>query len=507
MLQRFSTLLGWIIRDEGGALFPLVIIASIIGLAIVVPAAVLVGTAALRQGDFEDKTRAFYLTESAIQAVISDLQRGADGFPLPPTDYIPPTVRFRDTVPNVTVRSLEAELVLGAVGAAARGVKQPSQTVSTTRMVPYEASGQLLLSAGATFQGDVTNLADDDGTYFQVTAPSTSSTTFSFEVTSESIGFSNVKFGEVEVKVRAWEESVKLDLFVFNPDDHAVDPNVPGFDGYGPLPDASNLLDHHHDFDEQLPDNHKHGTDHELEPHNHDDLHFHGKGSQAHAHKEHHDDHHGHEDDADHEEDEFHGHHGSHSHDHHHSKSQNPDHHHHNDALGNDDHLLLHNHPDDHNHHGHGNAHHHHHGHKDLHDHHHGEETVSLFLSAADITYVNTLDTKELKIKVVAVFDDPDHHHHMEGHDDLDQDGKTIKGGAHDHIHHDNRPNPPPFNIETDQVVFILGGPATTDPRPVAFGTEAVPNPVINVGTLVSGSGSDLILDDTSTQLTVKSEG
>ena len=510
MPKRFSTLLTRIIRDEGGALFVLVVIVSIVGLAIVVPAAVMVGTAALRQGDFEDKTRGFYLTESAIQAVISDLQRGADGFPLPPTDYIPPTVKFQDTVPNVTVRSLEAELALGAKGAAALGLKQPSQTASTTRIIPYEADGQLVVSLGATVQGGIPQLADDDGTYFRLTAPSTSSTTFSFEVTSESIGFSSVTFGEVEVRVRAWEDSVKLDLFVFNPVEHEVNPEVPGLDGYGTVPDASNLLDHHHDFDEQLPDNHKHGRDHELEPHNHDGLHFHGKGAQAHDHKDHHDHvhdpadnhdhhhddhdgHHGHHDD-DHEKDDAHGHHGHHGHGHHHDKGKNADHHHHQDGLGGDDHLQLHNHPDDHNHHGHGKG------------HHHGEETVSFFLSAADITYLNGLNSKELKFKVVAtVFDDPEHHHHMGGHDDLDQDGKKIKGGAHDHIHHSNRLNPPPFNIETDQVVFTLGGPATTDPRPVAFGTVADPNPVINVGTLVSGSGSDLILDDTAF-LTIKSQ-
>ena len=73
------------------------------GLAIVVPVAVLVGTAALRQGDFEDKTREFYLTDSAVLAVISDLQRGADGDPTSPDDYIPPTVNFDNTVPNITV--------------------------------------------------------------------------------------------------------------------------------------------------------------------------------------------------------------------------------------------------------------------------------------------------------------------------------------------------------------------------------------------------------------------
>ena len=49
-----TTSLGCIVRDQVGAILPLAIIASFLSLAVVVPTAVMVGTAALRQGGFED---------------------------------------------------------------------------------------------------------------------------------------------------------------------------------------------------------------------------------------------------------------------------------------------------------------------------------------------------------------------------------------------------------------------------------------------------------------------
>ncbi|MCH8991223.1 MAG: hypothetical protein IIA44_05665 [Acidobacteria bacterium] len=292
----------------------------------VIPTAVLVGTAALRQGDFEDQTREFYSVDSAVLAVISDLQRGADGFPVVPLDYIPPTVKFCDdkgancTVPNITVRSLEAELALAGAQGAGLGLEPPSLTVATTRIVTYKAGAVTAPSPGGSSAGLLTDLAEDDGIYYRVTALP-DSTTFSYEITSEVIGFSDVQFGKVNLVVRGWEESTFFDVFVFNP---IVHPN----DGYGASPDAATLLDHHHALDDELPDNHKHDGDHEKEAHTHDEvineddvdnLHFHGKGSQIHGHKVHHalnqdDDHeahfdehqhHGHHDDNAHEDDEL----------------------------------------------------------------------------------------------------------------------------------------------------------------------------------------------------------
>jgi len=432
LLKKHYIFLSRFIRHQSGAILPLAIMASILGIAVVIPTAVLVGTAALRQGDFEDKTREFYLVDSAVLATVSDLQRGADGFPLPPLDYIPPTVRFCDKndenceVPNITIRSLEAELALAAAQRAkdsGAAFEPPSLTVSTTRIVDYPAAAVPVPSAGTTFKGVLSDLVEDDGSYYTVTAPA-GSETFSYEITSDVVGFSDVQFGKVEIKLRAWEESVDLQVFVFNPTGAGHDATT----GYNTVPDAATLLDHNHILDDNLADSHKHNEDHDEELHTHDtvidendvdDLHFHGKGAQAHDHKDHavrtaadsnhefhldeHDLHHGHHDSKDHEEDDGHGHHGNFGHDHHHDQSKDTDHHHYTDALGNDDHLTLLNHPDDHRH----------HGHKGIgKDHHHGEETISFFLSKEDRAFLDAQDPKVLKVKVVAkVFKDLEHYH------------------------------------------------------------------------------------------------
>jgi hypothetical protein len=571
-------------------MLPLAIIASLLGMAIVIPTAVMVGTAALRQGDFEDKTRESYLAESAILAVIADLQRGADGDPLAPLDYIPPTVNFADAVPVVSVRSLESELETAS--AASGGSVLPSKTVATSRIVTYEVGAPPTVSTGAVGLGGVEELADDDGVFFRSTAPS-GATTFSYEVTSETVGFSRVDFGEVRLKIRAWEESVNLEVFLFN-DDLTLNPSAP-FNPWVPV--AANLLDHHHAYDETLDEkcggvtrivleytgagpagievllkkislgtfsgvatggqievlatdattgklhpeitlevdgaeaakihtscsrpiavgdvhgefvirelatlpgkgSHKHNDDHERPPHTHDDDHFHGKYAKDHSHKDHHvrnsddehdahddahDLHHDHHDDADHDEDDGHGHHGHKGHDHHHDKGKNTDHHHYQDAFGNDDHLQVHNHPSDHGHHG--------HKHK-KHDHDHGQETVSFFLSEQDLAYLNLPTTTTIKLKVRATtWVDPEHHHQVKKHDELDEDGKKIKGDEHDHVHHWNLLDRPPFGLETDRILFELGGAATTDERQMRG------EPVITRGTVLSGSGRDLRRDDDS---------
>ena len=177
---------------------------------------------------------------------------------------------------------------------------------------------------------------------------------------------------------------------------------------------------------------------------------------------------------------------GDQGHVHHHDKSKEADHHHHEG-----EHLNLHDHPD-------------HHGHKGKLAHHHGETTIAFFLSDADLEYLSQALVDTLKIKVVAtVFADPDHHEEIKDdshHQDTDQgcvdeEGKVKKGKdcrVHDHIHHSNLIDPPPLSLETDQITFTLMGPAITAKRLVAG------DPVVNVGTLVSGSGSDLAQDDQS---------
>ena len=83
------------------------------------------------------------------------------------------------------------------------------------------------------------------------------------------------------------------------------------------------------------------------------------------------------------------------------------------------------------------------------------EQTISVFLSDADVSYLNSLSTKTLKVKIRA----------------------ARTGG---------------FRLDTDQILFVISGIVTTDERNV------IGNPVIISGTLQSGSGNNLALDDTS---------
>lgn len=91
------------------------------------------------------------------------------------------------------------------------------------------------------------------------------------------------------------------------------------------------------------------------------------------------------------------------------------------------------------------------------------EQTFSVSLEDADVTYLNSLSTKRLKIKVVA----------------------SRTGG---------------FRLDTDQVLFAMAGVVSTDQVNVQG------EPLIITGSLLSGSGAALRLDDT-TYYTVSSSG
>ena len=476
-----------LLRRQEGTLLLMAIIAAAVSTLIVIPTALLVSSASRNQGNIGDLNREYYLIDAAVKAVIEDLIRGADGDPLAPNDYIPPVVNFDNSVPLVSIQDLHsaAQLTTKVVGTELVITKSlgVDRTVGTTRFVDYRVGAQPVVISGANPLGGVAELAEDDGSYYRLSAAGNSQQ-LSYQASSETIGFSSLEFAEVKVKLRSWEETTKVEVFVFN--GNLANPWVPY---------TTNLLDHHHALDADLDVNHKHGTDHESEAHNHDavnDLgHGHGTGAANHDHKDHHhhdhvitddvdhhedahDLHHGHHDDPDHEDDPLHGHHGHFGHDHHHDQGKNADHHH------DGEHLLLHNHPDDHVHHGHAG--------KDKH--HHGEETLSLILLKPEIDYLNLPGTTTLDIKMQAtVFNDLDHHHEIEKHVGPNEESK---GQSPDHIHHSNRLDPPAFNIETDQILFSLMGLATTDQRLVPG------EPVVTLGSLVSGTGGDLQFDDTS---------
>jgi len=474
------------------------VMASLIGAVAVLPVVVLVAAQFRAQAASEENTQAYYVADAAIMAVASDLIRGANIAPLPPNDYIPPFVKIGDTVPLITIQTIEPEVS------------------STTKPVTYLADNTPTVLAGINPVGGTVQLADDDGDYYQLSGSGLTRTTqtLSYEVESK-FGFELVDFGEVLLKVRSWEETSRLEVFVFNT-------LANGAGGYSAVPDVSKLVDHHHIRDLELPEQHKHSHEHDHVDHNHDavndddhnhhiddkdapehehhdhkvhhhtihdsadehDHHGHGHHGHGHGHhKGHDDDHHGHHNvplDAD--EELFHD--GDQGHEHHHDTSKDADHHHHEG-----EHLNIHDHPD---HHG-------HHGHKGKDAHHHGETTIAFLLSGADLEYLNQANVDTLRIKVVAtVFDDTDHHHHekSDSHHDgcIDLEGKVKKGKdcqVHDHTHHSNLINPPPLRLETDLVTFTLVGGATAEKHLVSG------EPEINLGSLVAGTGGNLEHDDT----------
>ena len=302
------------IGRQQGYILPWSIIASVLGIFVVLPVAVLVATQFRGQGKLEDSTRDVYATDAAVHAVIEDLARGADADPVSPNTYTLPTVDFGDVEPSVLVNQLV------------------SQTMSTERLLDYAVSGSPTVLSGTGATGGATELADDDNSYYKLTA-SGSPPSLSYEVISEEIDFSSVSLGEITVTASATAAATRLDLYVHNPDDAA---HTNG--GYDTTPDVAELLD--------VADT---------------------------------------------------------------------------------------------------------------------EETVSFRLVDADVTYVNSLSTKTLKIKVVAS-------------------------------------NNTGFRLDTDRVVFTIGGPATTDLRYVTS------DPTINAGTLVEGTLRDMEIDDT-TNYKIKSVG
>ena len=483
MVRRFSTLLRRIAGDRAGAILPLAIMASLLGLAVVVPAAVLVGTVALRQGDFEDKTRETYLTDAAVIAVVEDLIRGADGSPGVPLDYIPPTVNFAGAVPFVSVREVGVDAEIGSEGA------QGSGKLASLRSVVYEPDGQPNVITGTNPQGGLTQLLKDDSQFFrlegvgQLPGPTdvSGASTVEFEVTSEPIGFAELNIATVTLNLQSFEETVRLEAFVYNPTREGATP-----DGFNPNPYLNRLLDHEHHSNHSV---HDHDDDHDHHNHKKDDPpHTHHKNVNHHHHV--HDgetpshDHHHHEFDHQHHHGHHHGDDDSDDHDHHldHDDGDDDDDHdhaHHHHEL---DHLHLHDPGDPHGHD------HEHHSHKE-HDHHSGEATLSFSLDDDDLDYLNSLNTKALRIKVRATaYFDADHHHNVHGDDDDDDDDDG--NWVHGHHHHWNHKNREQMQLWTDLVEFLASGIATVD----QLGIKGEPNVI--KGTIISGSGADTFSDD-----------
>ena len=480
-----ASYLGYVLRGQRGAILPVAIILSFVGLAVVVPTVVLIGTAALRQGDFEDKARESYLTDAAVTAVtavIEDLIRGADANPLPPVDYIPPTVNFDSEVPNVLVRGLD-------------DLDSPQLSVQF-RTVTYDVKGDPVASTGFNPLGGEADLALDDELFYRLTgsgalpgprdaAGAPGFQTLTYEVTSEDIGFTDVNVAEIRLKVNGWQESATVEVFVFNDD-----PNLNQSALFPWVLYTAKLLDHEH---RENHSNHTHddcaGSFDDCHDHHNDkkqeDDHSHHIGQDHHHHADagvpdpaapH--DHHHHEFATGH----LHGHHHGNQEDsgHHtdhdigeHEVGDNAHHHH------EGDHLHLHDpvHP-----HGHDHVSHNH----DADDHHNGETVVSLFLSDNEIAYLNALPLaadipipqsgvltpKSLKIRVVAtVYPDPDHHHHVHNRGDNNPQGNNF---VHDHHHSWHHTSPRDLVLDIDFVKFLITGTTTVELRGIREAPDIV---------------------------------
>ena len=470
-MKRVSDIL---LAGQDGIVLPLAILAVAIGLLVVVPVAAVVATTARSQGDLLDATKSRYLAEAGVQAVVEDLVRGADGDPAALLDYLPPVVNFDSRVPFTTVTAQDSA---------------SSPTITTKRSKTFQVD-QLMAIDGILLQGGIEELERKDNDAFELTGAGTlppdagydtDPQKVSFELTSKQAPFSKVEEGQAKLTVQAWDESARLEVFVYNPDDHPVG-------GYASTPDFSRLLDHDH-F--QNHSNHSHDSTH--------DHHNDGPGDPGH---EHHIgvDHHHHVDDLADGHDHHHDH-EAHAHRHSHDSTGDDDgpedshgHDHSGDGDSDDSDLLHHHHegadlhlhePGDN--HGHDHQNHNH----DEDDWHHGDIDVSFFLSDADLDYVSV--NKTLKIKVVAtVYKDLEHHHVVHGDETAGDDDDDGPNSTHDHHHHWNHDDRPPFVLATDMAAFTFVGPVVAEHRFLG------PSPVINHGTVASGSVSDTKLDDQS---------
>ena len=126
-----------LLTGQKGFVLPVAVVATLMGAFAVLPVALLVAAQFRSQAASEDVTQDYYVADAAIQAVISDLIRGADIAPLPPNDYVPPTVNIDDVVPFITIRTIEPE----------------TAATSTTKAVTYLAVGPPTVIAGADPQG------------------------------------------------------------------------------------------------------------------------------------------------------------------------------------------------------------------------------------------------------------------------------------------------------------------------------------------------------------------
>ena len=237
------------------------ILASLLGILIVVPVAVTVATTARSQGDLLDVTNEAYLAEAGALAVIEDLVRGADGDPPSPYSYVPPVVNLGGKVPYTTVEALQ---------------ESAAQTITTRRLINYGKSGNpTVLTGTLVVDPNQDETDDDDGPKFPSVFgvagagnlpvnPAETGTGFDpagdpqkveFTLVSELVDFDPALTGDVQLDLQAWEESAEVKVYAYE-----FDPANP-LEGILPAdPNVIQILDHGH---KEKDEDHLHDAQHE----------------------------------------------------------------------------------------------------------------------------------------------------------------------------------------------------------------------------------------------------
>lgn len=212
-------LLRRLLRGQEGQILPWAIMATMLGIFIVVPVAVLAGNAFRGSAKVEDYTRNYYAADAVVHAIIEDMIRGADLVPLPPNTYTAPTVDFGEAVPSVTV------------------TLQETATLATVKPINYAVTGNPTVLVGFSPSGTGADLATDDNVYYKLSDAGTPPS-LSYEVTSQVIQFPTVSFAELRLVALSTKSSTKVELFVHNPNDPLHTES-----GYNPIADTTVILE------------------------------------------------------------------------------------------------------------------------------------------------------------------------------------------------------------------------------------------------------------------------
>ena len=230
------------------------ILASLLGILLIVPVAATVATTARSQGNLLDATNDAYIAEAGVLAVIEDLIRGADGGAPAPINYVPPVVNVGGKVPYTTVEALRnvSSLPFSSRRLLNYGkTGDPVVTVGTLSPDPLIAGptlGAVLAAGGKTYKypfvfdvigaGNLPDGSSPEGTEYDANPQ-----VVEFTFISETVAFDLAITGDVQLDLRAWEESAEVDIYAYEWDGDSAEP------GLGRLPEepsSTRLIDHSH---------------------------------------------------------------------------------------------------------------------------------------------------------------------------------------------------------------------------------------------------------------------